>query len=112
MTHTRLRLPMSASLFALGLSALILTIVPAAASAQSLGLCNSFYSSGYTLTEGKVNPPQVAMSKPAKGAVFEEPNFGTCMVRATDHAKEGLPTFARNDYSRRQAFNANNPYFI
>ena len=30
------------------------------------------------------------------------------MVRATDHAVEPPSGFARNDYSRRQAFNANN----
>lgn len=108
----RLRLPITGSFVALGLSALILAIAPSAASAQSLGKCNSFYPSGYTLTEGKVNPSQVTMSKPAKGAVFEAPNFGTCMVRATSHATEPPSSFARNDYSRRQAFNANNTYFI
>lgn len=108
----RLRLPIAGSFVALGLSALILAVAPTVASAQSLGKCNSFYPSGYTLTEGKVNPPLVNMSKPAKGTVFEEPNFGTCEVRATSHATEPPSAFARNDYSRRQAFNANNTYFI
>ena len=44
--------------------------------------------------------------------LFKEPSFGTCLVRATDHTAEGLSKFSRNYYSRRQAFNANNTYFI
>lgn len=109
MTHARL--PLTGSLLTLGLLLSSLAF-PTTASAQSLGVCNSFYPSGYTLPQGKVNPSQAAMSKPAKGTRFKEPNFGTCMVRATDHAKEQPSTFARNDYSRRQAFNADNSRFI
>lgn len=109
MTHARL--PLTGSLLSLGLvfSAFAL---PATASAQSLGVCNSFYPSGYSVPQGKLNPPQPALSKPAKGNRFKEPSFGTCMVRATDHAAEAPSTFARNDYSRRQAFNADNSRFI
>lgn len=109
MTHERL--PLTGSLLTLGLVLSSLAL-PTTASAQSLGVCNSFYSSGFSLSEGKVNPPQAAMSKPAKGNVFKEPNFGTCMVRGTDHANEQPSTFARNDYSRRQAFNADSSRFI
>ena len=82
------------------------------ATAQSLGVCNSFYSSGFTLTQGKVNPAMPALAKPAKGKVLKESNFSTCLVRATTHDVEPPSTFARNDYSRRQAFNADNTYFI
>jgi hypothetical protein len=41
-----------------------------------------------------------------------DPAFGTCLVRATNHAAEPPSGFARNDYSRRQAFNADNSRFI
>jgi hypothetical protein len=51
------------------------------------------------------DPAGAAPPKPAKGTVFRDPS-GTCMVRATAHDVEPPPTFARNDYSRRQAFNA------
>ena len=51
-------------------------------------------------------PPIPTRARPAKGVAGVEPTFGTCLVRATDHAKEGAEGFARNDYSRRQAFNA------
>jgi hypothetical protein len=104
------KIPAAGTVFAMALCAML--GLPSAASAQSLGVCNSFYSSGFTLAEGKVNPAQPAMNKPAKGTVFREPNFNTCVVRATDHAAEPPTTFARNDYSRRQAFNADNTYFI
>ena len=58
------------------------------AHAQVQGACSSFYSAGFTLTQGKVNPAVVALAKPAKGVVVKEPNFNTCLVRATDHRPE------------------------
>lgn len=108
MTASRILSPRSL----LGLLLVPLGLVASAAHAQSLGVCNSFYTSGFSLAEGKVNPAMPALGKPAKGAVLKEPNFNTCLVRATDHAVEPPSTFARNDYSRRQAFNADNTYFI
>ena len=48
-----------------------------------------------------------SLAKPAKGVAVTEPNFKTCLVRATNHTADGVSGFARNDYSRRQAFNAN-----
>ncbi len=50
--------------------------------------------------------------KPAKGTVHNEPTFHTCFVRATDHAQERIATFSRNDYSRRQSFNADSSLFF
>ncbi len=38
--------------------------------------------------------------------------FKTCVVRMTDHAADNIPGFARNDYSRRQAFNADSSKII
>jgi hypothetical protein len=93
-------------------SALSLFGLIATGQAQAQSVCSSFYSAGFTLSEGKVNPAMPALGKPAKGAVLREPNFNTCLVRATSHSTEPPSTFARNDYSRRQAFNADNTYFI
>ena len=84
----------------------MLSLAPIA-HAQHLGACQSFYPANYTLPQGQLNPAMVSTVKPLKGQVRSEPNFGTCQVRATDHAAEAPSTFARNDYSRRQAFNAN-----
>ena len=108
MTASRIFSPRSL----LGLVLVPLGLMASAAQAQSLGVCNAFYNAGFTLTEGKVNPTMPTLAKPAKGVVLKEPNFNTCLVRATDHANEPPSTFARNDYSRRQAFNADNTYFI
>ncbi|MDO4231419.1 MAG: WD40 repeat domain-containing protein [Lautropia sp.] len=44
--------------------------------------------------------------RPKKGEVHTDPIHGSCMVRVTDHANEPPERFARHDYSRRQAFNA------
>lgn len=62
--------------------------------------------------EGRSAPALTERPKPPKGLVHEEPTFHTCFVRATDHSKEGITTFSRNDYSRRQAFNADSSLFI
>jgi len=48
------------------------------------------------------------LAKPSRGEPFRDPTYGACMVRVTDHVADGLAGFARNDYSRRQAFNADN----
>ncbi len=81
--------------------------------AQELGPCSAFYGSTRpVLQEGKLNPTAPSFPKPLKGVVFSEPSFGTCVVRGTDHQNDGTATFARTDYSRRQAFNADNSYFI
>jgi hypothetical protein len=88
-----------------------------AANAQSTpgpttGPCLNFYSASYTPVVGEVMAPYKASPRPAKGVAQRDPFFGTCVVRATDHAAEPPTGFARNDYSRRQAFNADNSRFI
>ena len=73
------------------------------------GTCASGYPAGFSFvtgTDNASNLAQAALGKPNKGSVFQEPAFKTCAVRVTDHAADGLDTFAREDYSRRQAFNA------
>ena len=52
------------------------------------------------------------VTKPAKGTQYIEPTYGTCMVRVTNHDAEAPSGFARNDYSRRQAFNVDNTRLI
>ena len=96
----------------LGVFAACLGLFSANAGAQSLGKCSSFYPAGFSVAEGKVNPAMPALTKPAQGVVVKEPNFNTCLVRGTNHSGTPSTQFARNDYSRRQAFNANNTYFI
>jgi hypothetical protein len=70
--------------------------------------CKTFYSSTFELDATRNVDVVPALAKPAKGVAVTEPNYKTCLVRAADHKADGVPDFAINDYSRRQAFNANN----
>lgn len=94
------------------LGLLLATPLCAAAPAALASHCANFYPAGFKLQQGKLNPPMPALAKPAKGVSFTEPNFKTCEYRSSDHARDGMKTFARNDYSRRQAFNKSNTYYI
>lgn len=58
------------------------------------------------LPEGTSTDPIPAMAKPAKGVPYTDPTYGTRIVRVTNHAAEVPVGFARNDYARRQPFNA------
>jgi hypothetical protein len=70
-------------------------------------------SGGVTkLVEGRAYVAMPAWSKPAKGVALSEPTYHTAFVRATDHVADGLTGFARNDYSRRQAWNADNSRYL
>lgn len=72
------------------------------------GPCSGFYAVGATLLEGMLSPPSIPTPKPLKGRLTSDPGFDTCIVRATQHDVEPPQTFARNDYSRREPFNADN----
>ena len=73
--------------------------------------CSGIYASGFRLVRGFDNTPPSSLPKPAKGKPFADPVYGTCVVRATDHATE-TEGFARNDYSRRNPFNATGDLFF
>ena len=70
--------------------------------------CDGFYQPGFTFVTGLDNSPIPSIARPAKGVPITEPTYKTCLVRISDAASEPPSTFARNDYSRRQAFNADN----
>jgi len=54
---------------------------------------------------------QVAPAKPTRGVPLRD-SAGTCVVRVTDHDADSVGDFARNDYSRRQAFNADSSVLL
>jgi hypothetical protein len=75
--------------------------------------CAAKYGSNFTPVTGQVVAQTPNSIRPLKGVVQMDPNFKSCVIRATDHAVEPPSTaFTRNDYARRQAFNANNTRFI
>lgn len=74
--------------------------------------CRAVYGKGFKLAQGETDTSASAAPRPDKGLVSREPDFKTCIVRATDHRHEPPEGFARSDYSRRQAFNADDSYFL
>lgn len=50
--------------------------------------------------------------KPKKGETVIDKEFNTCITRVTDHNVEPPRGFARNDYSRRQAFNSDDTLLL
>ena len=76
------------------------------------GCGEDYYASFQPVLGQDNNHPDEQDTKPVKGAVFFDELYNTCMVRATDHANEPPVDFARNDYSRRQAFNADSSRFV
>lgn len=81
-------------------------VTPSPPTAGLSPACNTFYDSGFALVSSRTAVAPATLPKPAKGVAVTEPAFKTCLVRTTDHAADGTSGFARNDYSRRQAFNA------
>ena len=79
---------------------------------SATSVCSNFYPSGFGLVSGQGTYPIATVGRLTKGVAFRDPVFGTCVVRATNHAVEPPSGFARNDYSRRQAFNADSSRFI
>ena len=74
--------------------------------------CDALNAGGVVLPVGQIAADVPALPRPAKGAPYLDARFGACVVRATDHAAEPPVSFSRNDYSRRQAFNADSSYFM
>jgi hypothetical protein len=64
------------------------------------------------LSRGMIPTAPSDIPRPAKGIPVRDPVFGTCVVRATEHDADPPKGFARNDYSRRQAFNADSTRFL
>lgn len=75
---------------------------------STVGGCSEVNDSGFSLTSGPAVQGFDSSARPTKGVALKDTAWGTCIVRLTDHADEAPDTFARNDYSRRQAFNADN----
>lgn len=72
----------------------------------------AYAASGTTLSTSQVTATVSSVVRPLKGVMQRDQEFGTCLYRATDHLLEPPTSFARNDYSRRQAFNADNTRFV
>lgn len=98
-------------------SSLLLTSLAVLGTSQAAAVnvdvdCAAAYGSSFAPVTGQVTVTTPSRPRPLKGVLQRDPSFGSCVIRATDHAVEPPTDFARNDYSRRQAFNADNTKFI
>lgn len=75
----------------------------------SRGPCKDFYAPTFAFAEGKLAKQPIATARPVRGKPIRDANFGACVVRVSDRASDTPDApLLRNDYSRRQAFNADN----
>lgn len=74
--------------------------------------CEAVVATDFALNTSRAIDPLPTLAKPARGVAFLEPTYKTCIVRATDHVADGINGFTRNDYARRQAFNADSSRYI
>lgn len=86
--------------------------LPAVAGVNVDAECRALYGHGFSVLSSRAQKPSKARERPRKGQVFRDAVAGTCLVRATAHDQEPPEGFARNDYSRRQAFNADGSRFL
>ena len=68
-------------------------------------LCNG-------LIQDKLDHPMAALAKPAKGASYTDPQFGTRVVRITDVQADFSATVAKPAYSTMPAWNADESYLV
>ena len=80
--------------------------------------CAAFYASkpGFSLSESRSIDAIPVLAKPGLGVSISEPTYNTCLTRASDYQNpaffESDLKFARVNYSRRQAFNADSSNYI
>lgn len=84
---------------------------PGRASGAKAAACDPAWQARtkYTLSDpqsARANEMIPSVPRPKKGLAQPDPVYGNCVQRLTDHAEEPPRQFARHDYSRRQAFNA------
>jgi hypothetical protein len=74
--------------------------------------CAPFYSAEWLPVTGMAQQAKSTLPKPQRGKPFADPDCRTCVVRITDRDADPVAKFARNDYARRQAFNADDSKLV
>ena len=75
-------------------------------------LCVAELAAMPPLLVGTERHPLPDNARPPFLSSTQDPVYGSCVVRVTDNAAHPEVPAERNDYSRRQAFNANDTYFL
>ena len=80
------------------------------------GLCNDLLPSVTPLLAGMTLYPLPDTPRPDWLVPTQDPTYRSCVVRITDnraqYQSDGTTSYRRNDYSRRQAFNADSSRFL
>ena len=74
--------------------------------------CERLYTPKWRASTAPVRTPAPSDTRPPKGLPVVDEAHRTCVVRVTDHDAEARSGFARSEYSRRQAFNADDTRLI
>lgn len=95
-------------LFLIALSALLIAAHPSAAYQNPLAKCETALADYQPVVGTRGYPTPIGIPLPPPRRAWIDPNFGTCVLRVTDHERD-FPTLQggmKNEYSRVQAFNA------
>ena len=85
---------------------------PDKAGLNPAALCAAELAAMPPLPAGTERRPLPDNARPPFLSSTIDPIHGSCIVRVTDNAEHPEAPARRNDYSRRQAFNANDTYFL
>ena len=78
----------------------------------STDVCRTVVAQNSVLRTGMDNARIPGLPRPGWGRYITDPNYGTCVARVTGNVSMPNQPYVRNDYSRRQAFNANDTYML
>lgn len=88
-------------------------VIRAQPSPASADVCGNAVANSLPMPSGIENAPIPDMPRPAIGTATTDPTYHSCIARVTDNGGGGKSApYHRNDYSRRQAFNANSTYML
>lgn len=74
--------------------------------------CDGTYPDNFELVSGYDQSTIPFVAKPAKNEPITDLSYDTCITRLTDHQNEPPSGFARVEYSRKQAYNADNTLIV
>ncbi|MDO4904147.1 MAG: hypothetical protein Q4A16_01110 [Lautropia sp.] len=75
-------------------------------------VCHAILRQNRTLLSGQENALIPNSAQPALHSAYQDPIYHSCIVRVTDNSVSSGRAYRRNDYSRRQAFNADSTYML
>lgn len=75
-------------------------------------VCRAILQRNYSLQKGQEAALIPSRGQPGMRSAYLDPVYHTCISRVTNNDAGSGEAYRRNDYSRRQAFNANSSYML